>query len=252
VRIAAVVAALVLAGCGDNLAPDRGPDLALHDEIFAMPSRDRGVLCAGNADNIAFKLPSILDALDRARDERRIVQLFMHDPGGSVSVAKLEAVLAAADERGLRWVTNRELADGAEEGPGIALGFDDWFIDHWYEQRPLFTRYHAKVTFFVTFYPSFTPQGKVELRTLADDGHDIEYHSTLHHDAPAMVAEQGMNTYLTEDIDRGLDAMRADGYDPVVFAYPRGLRSPELDSVLLDRRFRAVRATTLHCPHMNE
>src|SRR5262249_34190693 len=131
-------------------------------------------------------------------------------------------------------------------------GFDDWFIDDWYAQRDLFRRYHATVTFFVTFYPSFTDQGKAKLRALADDGHDIEYHTTQHLAAPDVVADKGMNVYLRDEIDRGLDLMGADGYDPVVLAYPRGLRTADLDAVLLAQRFRAVRATTLHCPHMNE
>jgi peptidoglycan-N-acetylglucosamine deacetylase len=33
---------------------------------------------------------------------------------------------------------------------GIALSFDDHFIKEWYELRPLFQKYNAKATFFIT------------------------------------------------------------------------------------------------------
>jgi peptidoglycan/xylan/chitin deacetylase (PgdA/CDA1 family) len=239
--------AAACAGCGDDLDPHHGPDLALHDEIFASPG-DRGVLCAANANDNAYVLTSIRDALDRARDDREIVQLFVHDPGHAISMDKLEAILEGANDRGLRFVTYRELAAGDTAGPGLALGFDDWFVDDWVATAPMLASYGARVTYFPALYTTYTAAQKQALRGLADGGHDVEFHSTLHLDAPAYVAAHGLDAYLADEIDVGLDAMRADGFDPVVFAYPAGLRTPELDAALLGR-FAAVRATTLHCPH---
>ncbi len=249
-RRAALLIAIALAACGDNMPPDRSPDLALHDEIYAAPSDD-GVLCGAISDDPSFPLDSILDGMDRARAESRVIQLFMHDPGKTVPVAKIAAVIAGARERGLRWVTYRELADGEMTGPGIALAFDDWYVDDWAAQRDLLTGAGARVTFFIALYGEYTPAHRAELAELAADGHDIEYHSTHHEAAPAYVARHGMDAYLADEIDPALAAMRADGYDPVVFAYPAGLRTPELDAVLL-QRFRALRATTRQCPHMHE
>lgn len=241
---------LALGACGDNLAPDRGPDLALHDEIYASATDD-GVLCAANADDDAYKLGSILAGLDRARDQGRVIQLFAHDPGGTISLGKLEAILDGARVRGLRFVTYRELAAGDDAGPGVALAFDDWFIDDWSAHADLLKKYGARATFFVADYVYFSPDGKAQLHALANAGHDVEYHSTNHADAPAYVEQYGLRAYLTDEIAPGLNAMRADGYDPIAFAYPAGKRTFELDNALL-QEFAALRATTLHCPHMDE
>ncbi len=243
----AVLAILALGACGDDLAPGRGPDLALHDEIFASPADD-GVLCAANANDNGYTLASVRDALDRARDDASIVQLFVHQPGKDISTAKLEAILKGALDRGLRFTTYRDLARGDTTGPAIALGFDDWWVDDWAAQRDLFARYGARVTFFVALYPTYTDAQKAELASLEQGGHDIEFHGAEHLDGPAYVDQYGLPAYLSTEIDPGLAAMRADGYDPIVFAYPAGKRTPATDAALLPR-FAALRATTLHCPH---
>jgi hypothetical protein len=248
VRLAILASfALAASGCGDDLIPARGPDLALHDEIFASLADD-GVLCAANANDNGYTLASIRDALDRARDDGTIVQLFLHDPGKDVSLDKLESIFKGVVDRGLRFVTYRDLAHGDTTGPAIALGFDDWWVDDWAAQRELFARYGARVTFFVALYPTYTDAQKAELAELAQDGHDIEFHGSQHLDGPAYVDANGLPAYLSAEIDPGLAAMRADGYDPIVFAYPAGKRTPAMDEALLPR-FTALRATTLHCPH---
>jgi len=248
--VALALATVALAACGDNLWPDRGPDLSLHDEIF-VSSRDHGVMCAGNSDDHAYGWRSAVAAIDRAATRGEIVQLFMHDPGVRVSRASIEHVLAAARERGVRFVTYRELATGEAHGPALALSFDDWFVDLWYAQRDLFAAYDARVTFFVALYRYYDADTRAQLKQLAADGHDIEYHGTFHQSAPGYVEEHGMDAYVAQEIDPALAEMRADGFDPVVFAYPAGLRTPELDARMLEM-FSLVRATTLHCPHMDE
>jgi peptidoglycan/xylan/chitin deacetylase (PgdA/CDA1 family) len=206
------------------------------------------VACAALADDTRFSMDSVQGALRRAHDERRVVQIFLHDPGKTVSPGRLEAILSTATELGLRFVTYRELAAGVPKGPGIALSFDDWYTHDWAQERPLFDSYGAQVTFFVSDYDGFGDKDRKELRSLADDGHDIEYHSTRHQDAPKYVREHGMAEYLAKDIDPALAVMRADGYDPIVFAYPLGFRTRELDVALL-ARFALLRATTDECPH---
>jgi hypothetical protein len=224
------------------------PTLAEQDGIY-VSANDDGVECAALVDEGRFPADWVFGAMDRARDEHRIVQLFSHDPGKTVTPERLEAVLGGAEARGLRFYTYRELAEATEvpAGGGVVFSFDDWYTYDWIKVRGLLDAHGVRATFFVSDYDKFTAQQKIDLRLLADDGHDIEYHSTRHQDAPKYVAEHGMDEYLRKDIEPALAAMKADGYDPIVFAYPLGHRTEELDRVLLER-FALLRATSDHCP----
>jgi hypothetical protein len=239
----AALVALGLASC------DSGPPtLAEQDGIF-VSAYDQGVECAALVDDGRFPADWVFGAMDRARDEGRIVQLFSHDPGRTVTRERLEAVLAGAEERGLHFYTYRDLATATTlpEGPGIIFSFDDWYTYDWIMVRDILDAHGVRATFFVSDYDKFTAQQVIDLRLLAGDGHDIEYHSTRHQDAPVYVAAHGMDEYLRKDIQPALEAMQADGYDPIVFAYPLGHRTDELDRVLLEH-FALLRATSDHCP----
>jgi hypothetical protein len=240
----ALVAAFGLASCGGS--GER--TLADQDGIY-VSADDDGVECAALVDEGRFPSDWVFAAMDRARDEHRIVQLFSHDPGKTVTPERLEAVLGGAEARGLRFYTYRELAEATEvpAGGGVVFSFDDWYTYDWIKVRGLLDAHGVRATFFVSDYDKFTAQQKIDLRLLADDGHDIEYHSTRHQDAPKYVAEHGMAEYLRKDIDPALAVMQADGYDPIVFAYPLGRRTEELDRVLL-QRFALLRATSDQCP----
>lgn len=122
---------------------------------------------------------------------------------------------------------------------GIALSFDDDFVDQWFAQRELFARYDARVTFFVTRFAQLE-EGELErLRTLEADGHEIGCHGVSHLDArEAESAER----YVREEVEPALAAMAAQGFTPASFAYPWGGRSAELDW-LLARRFPVVRGS---------
>ena len=89
----------------------------------------------------------------------------------------------------------------AGEVPGsLALAFDDASLDGWTAMRPMFMHYGARVTFFISEYPFPTDAEKAELRQLAADGHDIEYHSTRHLNAENYANEHGADAYITDDI----------------------------------------------------
>jgi hypothetical protein len=237
-----LVALLVTVGCKPNF------DLVDREDIFAEPG-DRDVMCAASMEWPHIDETVIDAALDRANRDHIVVQLFGHDPGVTVPVDKIEMVLDDADAHGLAWVTYRDLAAGVPRTAGIAFSFDDTYVDHWSALRPMLARYHARVTFFVSSYDQLTAAQRQELRDLAADGHDIEYHSTRHHNAPEYVRKHGLDAYLADDIDPALAAMRADGWDPVVFAYPYGHRSDELDRALLGREhFQLLRSVMRECP----
>jgi len=173
--------------------------------------------------------------LDRARDRGEVVELYTHHPGVSVPIAKIEHVLAGAQERGLAFVTYTDFARGTYATPGLALSFDYTFVDSWTDLRPLFAQYHARVTFFVSRYRNLTDEQHAKLKVLAADGHDIEPHTVNHLRAPDYVDEHGMDAYLREELDPSIEVLRNDGYEVNAFAYPFGARTGELDAAIAKR-----------------
>lgn len=202
------------------------------DSVF-YDGDGRKVHCAVNLDGKAGNLDSIDAALDRARDRAEVLELYAHKPGETVAVADLEHVIAGAAARGLAFVTYADLAARTEVRPGLALSFDDSSIGPWYELRPLFQQYGARVTFFLTRYATQPPDLKAMVRTLAADGHDIAAHSVAHRRAPTYVEEHGLRAYLEEEALPSIQVLRDDGYDVTSFAYPYGARTGELDDALL-------------------
>jgi hypothetical protein len=225
---------VLVGGCG-----------SLGTKVFAEPG-DVGLVCGLSIDASGDKAGDLELGLDEARRRGAIVQLYGHSPGGTVSVARIEALLAATAERGMEFVTYRDMSEGTAAGSSLALSFDDDFIDGWHALRPVFDRYGARVTFFVTRFPGLDADRRARLHELAADGHAIEYHGTEHRPAERYVAEHGLDAYLADEIEPGLVAMRADGFTPVAFAYPHGERSDELDAALLDH-FAIVRGIASRC-----
>jgi len=238
---AALLAALITAACSDEIEIDD------HDEVYMKASSPDTVTCAASIEWAHVRARSIEGAMRRALRRGEIVELFAHDPDHTVPIEKIEQTFALATKHGLPFVTYRQIALGEAKGASLAFSFDDNTIDDWYALRPLLDKYGAKVTFFVSKYPQLSDAQRAELQALAHDGHDIEYHTTHHEDAPSYVAAHGMAAYLADDIEPGLKAMIADGYDPIVFAYPFGFRTAELDDELLTR-FALLRSVWHECP----
>ena len=222
-----MVTAALGAGCQENVA-----DL---DGAF-YNGDGRTVHCGVNLDDSAKNsVESVDSGLDRARDRGEVVELYTHHPGVSVPIAKIEHVLAGAQARGLAFVTYTDFARGTYATPGLALSFDDTFVDSWTDLRPLFAQYHARVTFFVSRYRNLTDEQHAKLKVLAADGHDIEPHTVNHLRAPDYVDEHGMDAYLREELDPSIEVLRNDGYEVNAFAYPFGARTGELDAAIAKR-----------------
>ena len=207
------------------------------------------MLCAANIDTRGGnELETIYRGLERARDRGEVLQLYGHQPGdpsvgATVPVDKIEAVLARAAELGLAFFGSDELVpDGAHTG-GLALSFDDAHIADWWGLRPIFDRYDARVTFFITRYDQWDDAMKAQLRDLAADGHSIQAHTVNHLRAPEYVTEHGLDAYLADEAVPSIELLRADGYPVTDFAYPFGARTGELDHALL-RYVERVRSIT--------
>jgi peptidoglycan/xylan/chitin deacetylase (PgdA/CDA1 family) len=207
-------------------------DLGGVDGIF-YDGDGRTVHCAANLDTEAGNsLASIDTALDRAVERNEVVELYAHRPELSVPLATIEHVLAGASARNLPFVTYADFAAGGGTGPGIALSFDDSGVSYWMEARPLFLRYQARVTFFVSRYFEMSADIRGQLRELANDGHDVEAHSVLHLRAPSYVEDRGLRAYLDDEALPSIEGLRSDGYAVTAYAYPYGARTDELDRAI--------------------
>lgn len=217
------------------------------DDIYSHGA-DHRILCSLSLD--AKNLVSddaISIGLDRAQVDDTVLHLYTHRPNGSVDESTIEQVIAGAADRAMDFVTYRELLDGAKTH-GLALSFDDHDFAGWHDLRPMFDRYGAKVTFFVSAFHTLTDEEVGFARDLAADGHDIEYHSTNHLNAEEYSKANGVDAYIADEILPDLALIRAAGFDPHVFAYPFGARTPATDAALL-QVFPLVRAIQYTCPY---
>jgi len=204
------------------------------DNVF-YDGDGRQVHCAVNLDEEANNSRASIDSgLDRAAARGEVIELYAHAPGKTVTLDKLEYTLAGAAARGLRFVLYSEFARGEGHGPGIALSLDDASVQLWTDARPLFDRYGAKITFFVSRYHRLGPALRDQLRALAADGHEIAAHTVNHLRGPEFVEDHGLERYLTEEVVPSIQILRDDGYDVTAFAYPYGARTSETDRAILE------------------
>jgi peptidoglycan/xylan/chitin deacetylase (PgdA/CDA1 family) len=217
----------------------------------------RRVHCAVNLDTYARNdLASVKTGLDRALERGEVVELYAHDPGRTVEWDALEAVLAAIAARGLPFYTYADFAHEVPPGPGVALSFDDAYIDHWLTGTDLYAKYGARLTFFVAYFDRLTPEQRASLHELANLGHAIEAHSVRHLRAPAYVEDHGLGAYVADEVVPSIDALRGEGFEVTTFAYPFGARTGEIDRAVLEHvplvrsvSFTWTSVATDPCPH---
>ncbi len=124
---------------------------------------------------------------------------------------------------------------------GVALSFDDHFIREWYQLRPLFNRYKARVTFFVTCPDTLSAEDAALLRQLQSDGHEIGFHGTIHGSARQLLQSSGVKGYLETEINPGLTYLHQAGLYPTSYAHPGGNQTTPTDEALLARGFVLLR-----------
>jgi len=118
--------------------------------------------------------------------------------------------------------------------PGIFISFDDRYVDEWFELRPLFKKYQARITFFVTHFDSLTTEQVEKLRILQQDGHEIGLHGAMHVLSEHYIKEHSMSDYLKQEIVAGINAMNKAGFYPTSFAYPYSAKYWGTDRELLN------------------
>ena len=126
---------------------------------------------------------------------------------------------------------------------GIALTFDDAYIDQWYAVRGIFQKYNASATFYISNFNTFSQdQDKInKLKTLESDGHEIAFHGANHEDVVAYLQSHTLNEYMNNEIIGGINLMKSKGFNPVDFSFPYGSDDP-----------RATAAMTPYFLHMRD
>ena len=184
----------------------------------------------GRTDNIVFKnctyrqIPRV-----RVRQGRRWLQDHKKRSRGFFvtkgPIGKLEIINCDPPQMGERGV--------------LLLSFDDRNFEDWEASRPIFAKYGARATFFVS---GAIDQPTIRsLKRLSADGHSIGLHGLNHLNADIFIAKLGAEKYYLEDVWPQTDrAVR--GFVPYEsFAYPNCCFSKESDELFRRKGFARVR-----------
>lgn len=115
----------------------------------------------------------------------------------------------------------------------LVLSFDDRNFAEWERAIPVFGKYGAHATFFVS--GEFDPSAVRTAKRLLAAGHTVGLHGQHHADAPALIAEKGANGFLASEIDTVRRQCQV-AYIPVrTYAYPNCRRDAASDALLIGR-----------------
>lgn len=120
----------------------------------------------------------------------------------------------------------------------LVLTFDDHYYKDWVAALPIFERYNAKVTFFLSRYEDFlhcaTCQHiRNDLNAILMSGHSVEFHGLHHVDAVNYVRDLGLSSYLDYEVIPGLELMHSDGLNVSTMAMPFGSTNSTINLALL-------------------
>ena len=129
----------------------------------------------------------------------------------------------------------------------LVLSFDDRNFAGWERAIPLFEKYGAHATFFVS--------GKIDdaavatMRKLRAHGHTVGIHGLRHANAPKDGDAAAREKWFAADIEPQLAACRAAGLAVVNYAYPNCRRSDETDALLFAKGLSRIRGGSGLTPH---
>lgn len=109
----------------------------------------------------------------------------------------------------------------------LCLTFDDRNFDNWLKVLPLWRKYDARGTFFVS--GTMDAIAVNAMQSLQNAGHTVGLHAFHHAKYP-----KKPDTYIEEEIIPQLDVCRREGINIRAFAYPYSLRDAESDRKLFE------------------
>ena len=125
---------------------------------------------------------------------------------------------------------------------GVAISFDDDYINEWFEVNSILETYDWKATFFVTQFNQLSQEKIQKLKDLQSFGHEIGGHGLNHLRATTFISENGSSQYLSQEIYPMVNLMSNNNLEPTSFAYPYGARNASTDELLLNQ-FKILRGT---------
>ncbi len=121
----------------------------------------------------------------------------------------------------------------------LVLSFDDRNFVDWLAAMPLFAKYGAHATFFVS--GPIDDEAVRTMKSLSEAGHSVGLHGLAHANADEALAAKGAELYWKDEIEPQLSRCRV-SYVPVTsFAYPNCRRTDEADDLFRARGFAHVR-----------
>ena len=116
---------------------------------------------------------------------------------------------------------------------GVVLTFDDFYLQAWSDFLPIFAKYDAQVTFFITEPHNFKEKQWAQLKALAKAGHRIGMHGMNHRSIIEYMKTGGkISEYISSEIESERELLERHGIRSDVFAMPFSHRTPETDSAL--------------------
>ena len=116
---------------------------------------------------------------------------------------------------------------------GLALSFDDRFVEEWSQLRPLLKAYNVKATFYITQPDSLSDEEVILLHELRKDGHEIGCHGAMHVRSMYYIWDNSLKKYMESEIFDALETMKNQGFTPKTFAHPGGSQMWYSDHELL-------------------
>ncbi len=142
--------------------------------------------------------------------------------GGAVTNLRIENCLPSDEVAGL-----------------LVLSFDDRNFSDWLKAIPLFEKYGAHATFFVS--GPIDGEAVRVMKRLSEAGHSVGLHGLRHANADEALAKKGADLYYKEEIEPQREACRV-AYVPIrSFAYPNCRRTDETDALFRKKGFAHVR-----------
>ncbi len=121
----------------------------------------------------------------------------------------------------------------------ICFTFDDRNFEGWINSIPLFDKYNAHASFFVS--GEMDENAISTMKTLAEHGHTLGLHTLDHASAIDFFNQYGAERYYGEQIKGQLQKCKDEGLNIKTFAYPNNQRNSDTDKFLKQyfNRFRA-------------